>query len=398
MSGGMNIVENVDGNLEDYQTRFTEDRVLGEGEFGVVTLVHDKSADNKDLAMKTLRKGVVFKDNTLYPACPPEILLGEVNMLRALNGKHYCMELVGVYETPRAILMVTELCSGGEMMEYVSKQTEDLRTEDVSRISFQLLDAVNHCAKCNIIHRDIKPENTMFTDSKPGSTLKLIDFGSGTIKVVEGVHTTFAGTPFYNSPEIFQKKYTQMTDVWSVGVTLYVLVAGYPSECLQKAFNLLLNTKRDLKTLPNLPDDMPDTYYEMLEGLLMHSYKKRTSAGDVLKQEFVQFHRDLLEESNKVATDTVATPSPKRTTRLRRTSSVTLLGSVGRHSMFLEFKKFERSLTTILATMLPRDDLSMLLKLLEGREKDGGKEQILKAIPVSELITILEEEVNQPKV
>ena len=43
-------------------------------------------------------------------------------------------------------------------MEYVAAQSEDLTTEDVSRIAFQLLTAVDHCAQHGIIHRDIKPE------------------------------------------------------------------------------------------------------------------------------------------------------------------------------------------------------------------------------------------------
>jgi len=50
-----------------------------------------------------------------------------------------------------------------------------------------------------------------------------------------------------------------MTDVWSAGVTIYVLVAGYPAGRLQAAFNVLHTVKRDLRTLPDMPDDMPDS-------------------------------------------------------------------------------------------------------------------------------------------
>ena len=43
------------------------------------------------------------------------------------------------------------------MLEYTSKNMADgLRTEDVSRIAYQLLSAVDHCDKHNILHRDIK--------------------------------------------------------------------------------------------------------------------------------------------------------------------------------------------------------------------------------------------------
>jgi serine/threonine protein kinase len=82
------------------------------------------------------------------------------------------------------------------MMEYVAHRCDssqentaatngshvhDLRTEDVSRISYQLLSAVAHCAKHQVIHRDIKPENTMFVDKSLTAELRLIDFGSGCI-------------------------------------------------------------------------------------------------------------------------------------------------------------------------------------------------------------------------
>lgn len=158
------LIEDVDGDEQAYHKRYLEDKVLGEGQFGVVKLVHDISAskdvETEPMASKSLQKGVQFKDNTLYSPLKPEILRGECDILKTLAGQHFCLRLIGVYETPRVIYMVTELCSGGEMMQYVAKQ-EELRTEDVSRISFQLLDAVNHCAKHGVIHRDIKPENTM---------------------------------------------------------------------------------------------------------------------------------------------------------------------------------------------------------------------------------------------
>ncbi|KAL3902822.1 MAG: hypothetical protein SGARI_005659 [Bacillariaceae sp.] len=120
----------------------------------------------------------------------------------------------------------------------------------------------------------------MFLNANPGAELRLIDFGSGTNKVVEGFHSTFACTPFYNSPEMYQKTYSTKTDVWSCGVTLYVLVAGYPSEKLQRAFNILQNGQRTtLKGLPNMPDDMPDSYYELLDAALCYKHKMRNSGG-----------------------------------------------------------------------------------------------------------------------
>lgn len=405
------IVPKTNGGEEDFHNLYLEDKLLGEGEFGMVKMVHDMKT-NQVCAVKILRKGIVFKDNVVYSPLKPEILKGEVEMLRTLQGKHYCLKLYSVYETPKSIYLVTELCGGGEMMEYVSKQDE-LRTEDVSRIIFQLLDAVHHCASHNILHRDVKPENVMFLTNMPGSDMRLIDFGSGVMDIPgesPEVHTTFAGSAFYISPEMFQRTYTSKTDVWSCGAALYVLVAGYPADELQKAFNIMHKSKnRNLRTLPNMPDYMPDSFYDLLEELLCYRHKFRKSAGDLLGHEFVQFHK--LHAENLSISDVVAdslTPLPQDVNGSNKnpTKSMRLTSSVKRHSMFLDYQKFERSVTTLLATLLSKQDFDMFLQKLEQRNSEqqkvmdtSGHDVIqpvavakkLNIIPMSELEVILKD-------
>ena len=167
------ILDKLDGNEEAYHQRYLEDHVIGEGEFGQVKIVHDiRQAADKSVpkACKILRKGITFKDNTIYSPIKPEVLRAEVEILRRLAGQEYCLNFEAVYESSRSIYILTEYCGGGAMMEYVAAQSQDLRTEDVSRIAFQLLSAVNHCAKHGVIHRDIKPENSTY-ESECGRVL-----------------------------------------------------------------------------------------------------------------------------------------------------------------------------------------------------------------------------------
>ena len=407
MGGSGMILDSTDGGEGDYHNRFIEDRVLGEGEFGIVTLVHDMTTrhakklsmsqngtsnndqnnvdrsrsnrkivfdndksgcdyDDSSMACKMLRKGMVFKHNTVYAPLKPEVLRREVSILRKLDGKNFCLAINAVYETSRVIYLITELCAGGDLFQYVSRREEDLRTDEVSRISYQLLSAVDHCAKSNVINRDIKPENIMFASPSPDSQLRLIDFGSGTDRVVEGLHTTFAGTAFYISPEMFQNTYTQKTDIWSVGVCLYVLVAGYPSAKLQTAFNLMHNItpgERKLQDLPNMPENLPDSYYKMLKELLEYKHKKRKTASQILESsDFVRFHKfaSSVEKSN-------------------------IIGSVGRHSLFLDYQKFERSLTTLLATMLSKNELILFVSTVQAEIKQQQLEKKEQS-PISSLI------------
>lgn len=91
MNSKPSYIANVAGGEKEYQERFLESKTLGEGEFGVVKLVHDVKAkdlvSSKPLAVKYLRKGFTFKDNTLYSPLKKEVLQGEVEILRQLNGE-----------------------------------------------------------------------------------------------------------------------------------------------------------------------------------------------------------------------------------------------------------------------------------------------------------------------
>ena len=318
-------------------------------------------------------------------------------------------------------------------MSKAFQDTSGLRTEDVSRISYELWSAVDHCAKNKVMHRDIKPENIMFVDSSRSSQLRLIDFGSGRCDELEQTpgnevdrYTTFAGSAFYISPEMFQHSYTNKTDVssksghrdiaanqttsrrvyltfecisfqvWSAGAALYVLVAGYPADQLQAVFDKLQSTKPNrLKSLPNMPSNMPESFYEMLEGALQYRHKSRSDAGSLMKGEFSQFHIELSKEAGSggaISIHEVAQEAAEQgdtvpemsTSKSRRTTSVVLEGSVKRHNAYLGYQKFERSLTTsrcdpvfvisrltnsetsaVLATMLTNQTAKKLLSLIE---------------------------------
>jgi len=134
-----------------------------------------------------------------------------------------------------------------------SKGSEGLRTEDVSRISYQLLSAVDHCAKHRVIHRDIKPENVMFCTKAKNSELRLIDFGSGTLDNIEMKpvedggeverHHTFAGSAFYISPEMFLRTYTSKTgkfsDLLTNNLIALAVSISHTSSCMFQMFGLL---------------------------------------------------------------------------------------------------------------------------------------------------------------
>lgn len=72
--------------------------------------------------------------------------------------------------------MVTELCSGGELFDEITKRNY-FSEQDAATIVKQVLSAVAHCHQKSICHRDLKPENILM-DTKNNNLIKVIDFGA----------------------------------------------------------------------------------------------------------------------------------------------------------------------------------------------------------------------------
>ncbi|KAJ6365045.1 hypothetical protein OIU76_029927 [Salix suchowensis] len=83
-----------------------------------------------------------------------------------------------------------------------------------------------------VCHRDLKLENTLL-DGSPAPRLKICDFGYSKSSVLHSQPKSTVGTPAYIAPEVLLKKEYdgKIADVWSCGVTLYVMLVGaYPFE------------------------------------------------------------------------------------------------------------------------------------------------------------------------
>ena len=90
----------------------------------------------------------------------------------------------------------------------------------------QIISGVEYISKLRIVHRDLKPENLLLDYDKG---IKLVDFGlSNTYKQGEMLKTA-CGSPCYAAPEMIAgKRYNgTMVDLWSCGVILFALLAGY---------------------------------------------------------------------------------------------------------------------------------------------------------------------------
>lgn len=194
-------------------------RMLGQGTFAKVYYGRDLRT-GQSVAIKVIDKEKVVK-------------VGLINQTkREISGmsmvKHQnIVQLDEVMATKTKIYFVMEYAKGGELFHKVAKGR---LKENIARKYFQqLICAVHFCHSRGVYHRDLKPENLLLDEQ---GNLKVSDFGLSAItesKRQDGLLHTTCGTPAYVAPEVISRKGYDgaKADIWSCGVILFVLLAGY---------------------------------------------------------------------------------------------------------------------------------------------------------------------------
>ncbi|XP_047062967.1 serine/threonine-protein kinase SAPK7 [Lolium rigidum] len=192
---------------------------IGAGNFGVARLMRHK--ETKELvAMKYIPRGLKIDENVAR----------EIINHRSLRHPNI-IRFKEVVVTPTHLAICMEYAAGGELFDRICNAGRF--SEDEARYFFQqLICGVSYCHFMQICHRDLKLENTLL-DGSPAPRLKICDFGYSKSSLLHSKPKSTVGTPAYIAPEVLSRReYDGKTaDVWSCGVTLYVmLVGGYPFE------------------------------------------------------------------------------------------------------------------------------------------------------------------------
>lgn len=157
--------------------------------------------------------------------------------------------------TPTHLAIVMEYASGGELFERICNAGRF--SEDEARFFFQqLISGVKYCHSMQVCHRDLKLENTLL-DGSPAPRLKICDFGYSKSSLLHSQPKSTVGTPAYIAPEVLSKKEYdgKIADVWSCGVTLYVMLVGaYPFEDPEEPRNFKKTIQRILNVQYSIPD------------------------------------------------------------------------------------------------------------------------------------------------
>ncbi|WVR06620.1 hypothetical protein IAU60_003652 [Kwoniella sp. DSM 27419] len=209
-------------------------KLIGRGTFGRVFQVRKKDT-RRIYAMKVLsKKEIVAKKEVAHT-------IGERKILqRSLE----CPFLVGLkfsFQTDKELYFVTDYKCGGELFWHLQK--EGRFSEDRARFYIaELILALEHLHKYNIVYRDLKPENILLDAT---GHVALCDFGLSKPDLSDDKLTnTFCGTTEYLAPEVLldEKGYGKHVDFWSLGVLLFEMCCGWSpfyAEQTQEMYRLI---------------------------------------------------------------------------------------------------------------------------------------------------------------
>lgn len=192
--------------------------VLGTGISGSV-LVATRRITGQRTAVKTFTKSTL-KERQM------KRLEDEVKLHLQVDHPNIC-RLLHVYEGGDRVWMVMELCRCE--LYHRLKELRVFSERRAKEASIQMFKAVSYLHCHNIVHRDLKLENWMYSSSDDAERLKLIDFGfAQQLSYAEEILTVPCGTMLYVSPELLKMAYTLKTDMWSLGVIIFMLLTGRP--------------------------------------------------------------------------------------------------------------------------------------------------------------------------
>ncbi|XP_068669704.1 DNA repair endonuclease UVH1-like [Aristolochia californica] len=258
---------------------------LGSGNFGVARLVRDKKT--KEL--------VAFK----YIARGKKREIINHRTLRHPNIVRFKEVLL----TPTHLAIVMEYAAGGELFERICSAGRFSEDElQQARFFFQqLISGVSYCHSMEICHRDLKLENTLL-DGSPTPRLKICDFGYSKSALLHSQPKSTVGTPAYIAPEVLSRKEYdgKIADVWSCGVTLYVMLVGaYPFEDPEDPRNFRKTIGRIVSVQYSIPDyvRVSSDCRHLLSRIFVANPSKRITIPEIKKHPW--FLKNLPKELEK---------------------------------------------------------------------------------------------------
>ena len=238
---------------------------IGKGSFGEVFLVK-KIENSKLFAMKVLSKEKIFNQNLLKYA------ITERNVL-SVSDHPFIVKLNYAFQTSSKLFLILDYCINGDLSKHLYYEKRFSETRAKYYIC-EIILALEHLHKLNIIFRDLKPDNVVLDNE---GHVKITDFGLCKEGIFDGNYTkSFCGSMAYLAPEMILKNgYSKCVDWYLLGILFYEMLFGNPPFLSDNKDDLFKNILEKDENEIFFPDYISKECQNFIKSLLSKNPEKR---------------------------------------------------------------------------------------------------------------------------
>ena len=272
------LVVKQKGNPSD---KYIRGRKIGSGSYGTVYEAKNLVFNNT-VAMKVIAKHEGMDNLSIN---------NEIDILKKLSHPNI-VRIYEFYESENYFYLINELCNGGELFNFINKST--LNEQQLSVLFYQVFSGLCYLHENNILHRDIKPENILISSKEKDLLtdeeylwIQIIDFGTAKIFEDNKNLKRIVGSAYYIAPEVLKHDYNEKCDTWSVGIILYMFLAGkapFDGRSNEEIINSIKTKTLDLNNENLL--QRSDEARDLVKGLLNKNIEERLSAKQALNHKW----------------------------------------------------------------------------------------------------------------
>ncbi|XP_069866444.1 ribosomal protein S6 kinase alpha-2 isoform X5 [Dipodomys merriami] len=282
------IVQQLHGNNVHFTDGYEVKEDIGVGSYSVCKRCVHKATD-AEYAVKIIDK------SKRDPSEEIEILLR--------YGQHpNIITLKDVYDDGKYVYLVTELMRGGELLDRILRQ-RCFSEREASDVLCTIAKTMDYLHSQGVVHRDLKPSNILYVDESGNpESIRICDFGfAKQLRAENGLLMTPCYTANFVAPEVLKRQgYDAACDVWSLGILLYTMLAGFtpfangPDDTPEEILARVGSGKYALSG--GNWDSISDAAKDMVSKMLHVDPQQRLTTLQVLKHPWI-VNRELLSQS-----------------------------------------------------------------------------------------------------